>query len=615
MSDRPSVIQEDIQEDTRLNLGQDLAALLSFLLIFILYHIQHPTLLFRVQFGETFRDVREEGFQNAIVWGLALTVFVLVGSWGRLWGNRQLRLNRLWIAMLGVVGLYILYTGFLIIRESNFFLHFYDLSAEAFDEELRMSRSRAAILANPIKVLSATGLLGGIGLASLLYLWSPWESIRSYYKLSQNPPAALWKALLPVLSKDALGIVSLALWFYSYRVINLLWRYSSETGDYWNQQDRRILLGWGLLIVAEILVAVQLYRNQFENPRTRHLYIAIGVVFTLYALHSIAVLWQESNYFAGYYGVSAGNYDEWLVDSEFLGSAVMINALKITDWASILAGMALVSVLYIWGPWERLKLYRNVVIGNFPALMVAAHILFIWETVVILFDIEQFLLPKPTVIWDTFKEIYPGIIAGSWYTFQNAIRGFAYGCGAGILTGMVAARWPNLSKAVMPLAVAANAVPIIAFAPISNQWFGFTNPNSKAAIAAVLCYFPAMISTVQGLNSVQSVQLELMRSYAASEFEIFRKLRLPNALPYMFSAFKLAATLSMIGAIVAEFFGGSPATALGFSITDNARRLRITDAWSGIIVASLLGIGFYMLVSVLERTAMPWHGSFRSNSR
>src|SRR5690606_14264719 len=158
--------------------------------------------------------------------------------------------------------------------------------------------------------------------------------------------------------------------------------------------------------------------------------------------------------------------------------AVMINALKITDWASILAGMALVSVLYIWGPWERLKLYRNVVIGNFPALMVAAHILFIWETVVILFDIEQFLLPKPTVIWDTFKEIYPGIIAGSWYTFQNAIRGFAYGCGAGILTGMVAARWPNLSKAVMPLAVAANAVPIIAFAPISNQWFGFTNLNS-----------------------------------------------------------------------------------------------------------------------------------------
>jgi NitT/TauT family transport system permease protein len=205
------------------------------------------------------------------------------------------------------------------------------------------------------------------------------------------------------------------------------------------------------------------------------------------------------------------------------------------------------------------------------------------------------------------------MLAGGWFTFLNAFKGFMVGCGLGVLTGILSARFSRFSTAILPLAIAANSVPIIAFAPIANFWFGVTSPNSKVAIVAVLCYFPAMISTVRGLTSVDPTQLELMRSYAATEVDIFRRLRIPNALPFMFSAFKLATTLSMIGAIVSEFFGGSLA-GLGYRIREDAALFRFPESWAAIIVASLFGISFYLLISAFERAAMPWYQSFRSES-
>ena len=122
----------------------------------------------------------------------------------------------------------------------------------------------------------------------------------------------------------------------------------------------------------------------------------------------------------------------------------------------------------------------------------------------------------------------------------------------------------------MPIAIAANAVPIIAFAPITNNWFGLLNPFSKMAIAAVLCFFPTMINTLRGLTSVHPSSIELMRSYGGGEVAIFRRVRIPNSLPFMFTGLKVAAVLSMIGAIVGEYFGG-PTNALGVSILNDSQ--------------------------------------------
>jgi NitT/TauT family transport system permease protein len=153
--------------------------------------------------------------------------------------------------------------------------------------------------------------------------------------------------------------------------------------------------------------------------------------------------------------------------------------------------------------------------------------------------------------------------------------------------------------------IAANAIPIIAFAPITNQWFGLLNPLSKMVIAAVLCFFPVMVNTLRGLTSVRPQSIELMRSYAAGEATIFRRVRIPNSLPYLFAALKVASVLAMIGAVVGEYFGGSQ-EALGVQIRNSAALFRFETAWAAILVASILGIAFYLAIAAVERVALRW---------
>jgi NitT/TauT family transport system permease protein len=305
-------------------------------------------------------------------------------------------------------------------------------------------------------------------------------------------------------------------------------------------------------------------------------------------------------------------------------------------------------------------------------VVVLIIILILWQGLVMLFDIQQFLLPKPTAILSNLVRaviLLPGdepadvaeietalraatlivslpqnappeslegirentvfrlplfeytfiftkgpnlipIVQASLYTLREALSGFGVGCGLGILTAMATARWTTTREALMPFAIAANSMPIIAFAPIMNNWFGIDNPTSKIAIVAIMIFFPMMINTVRGLTLVEPRSLELMRSYAAGEFEILLKLRIPNALPYIFNGFKIAAALCMIGAVVSEYFGG-PRIALGVFITQEAALFRFASAWAAIIIACIMGIGLYLVILTLERIVMPWHVSFR----
>ena len=160
----------------------------------------------------------------------------------------------------------------------------------------------------------------------------------------------------------------------------------------------------------------------------------------------------------------------------------------------------------------------------------------------------------------------------------------------------------------MPVAVAANSIPIIAFAPIANNWFSSESPFSRITIVALMTFFPIMINAVRGLTTVDPSALELMHSYAASEWAILRRLRIPNALPYIFTALRVATTLSVIGAVVGEYFGG-PTTALGIYITSEAYLFRYPNAWAAIVLACALGIVFYLAVIALERVVLPWHAA------
>jgi NitT/TauT family transport system permease protein len=245
-----------------------------------------------------------------------------------------------------------------------------------------------------------------------------------------------------------------------------------------------------------------------------------------------------------------------------------------------------------------------------PAALVFVLGIAAWEGLVRGLDVERFLLPPLSDILRTFWDDRDTFVSAGIFTFKEALGGFALGAGAGILVALVLARWRPLGSALMPYAIAANAIPIIAFAPITNNWFGLLSPASKIAIAAVICFFPVMVNTLRGLTSVRPQQIELMRSYASGELEIFRRVRLPNALPYLFSALKVATVLAMIGAIVGDYFGGSQ-EALGILIRRSAGIFAFEEAWAAILVASVLGMAFYAAVAVVERLTMGWHPSAR----
>ncbi len=229
-----------------------------------------------------------------------------------------------------------------------------------------------------------------------------------------------------------------------------------------------------------------------------------------------------------------------------------------------------------------------------------------WEVVVRAFGIKQFILPGPIAIAVAWQTYLPELIAAARYTVVEIVAGLVIGATAGILVGAVTARYRSMQDSLMPFAVAASSVPILAFAPLFNNWFGLDQQLSKAMVAAALCFFPVMINTVRGLTTVDPRSLELLRSYATSEAGVFMKLRVPNALPYVFTALRLAVTLATIGAVVGEYFA-APRASLGQYIATYSAFLNFERSWAAIVFACAIGIGLYLVVVVLERIVMPWH--------
>lgn len=238
-------------------------------------------------------------------------------------------------------------------------------------------------------------------------------------------------------------------------------------------------------------------------------------------------------------------------------------------------------------------------------LLVFVVVLFAWEAVVRIFQPPVFLLPSPSAIWQSLSSQFMALMGYGFNTFMEALGGFVIGCTLGLLVAMLVARSKWLSDLLLPFAIASNSVPIVAMAPIAIVWFG-VGPWSKVAIVAVMCFFPTMVSTVRGLTSASPDAIALMNSYAASNWQIFTKLRVPSALPFVFNALKICTAVSMIGAIVAEFFGGA-VNYLGIYIKTQASILKTPDAWAAIVVACFYGLAFYFAIVLLERWLMPWH--------
>ena len=244
-----------------------------------------------------------------------------------------------------------------------------------------------------------------------------------------------------------------------------------------------------------------------------------------------------------------------------------------------------------------------------PPLLVFLAAIAIWEVATA--GPGRRVIPPPSAIMSAMGREQELLLKAALATFTEALGGLAIGTIAGILVGFATARWAVARDILVPLAVGASTIPLIAIAPIIGNWFGVLNPLSKMMMAALLVFFPIVINVIRGLVEVQPAQLELMRSYAASESVVLRKVRVPNMLPFLFTALKVAATLAFIGAIVAEYFGGTSAV-IGRVVLTSMSSGSFDVAWAGILIGALGAMAAYIVVVVVERLVIPWSPSLRT---
>ncbi|HIV69833.1 MAG TPA: ABC transporter permease [Candidatus Aquabacterium excrementipullorum] len=248
--------------------------------------------------------------------------------------------------------------------------------------------------------------------------------------------------------------------------------------------------------------------------------------------------------------------------------------------------------------------------GWLTAAIFGAWALLFWELLVTGFAVPRVLLPSPSAIALALWE-HAGTLGGDLVqtVFKAVLAGYMLGSGLGVLTGIAIDRLPLLQRGLLPVASLSSTVPLVGVAPIAVMWFGFDWP-SKAAVVTLMTFFPALVSTLAGLQATGKLERELMHAYAAGYQRTLLSLRLPVALPFIFNALKVNATLALIGAIVAEFFG-SPTVGLGFRISTEAARLNMPLVWAAIVVASVVGSLLFALLAALERRVNFWHPSVR----
>jgi NitT/TauT family transport system permease protein len=248
-----------------------------------------------------------------------------------------------------------------------------------------------------------------------------------------------------------------------------------------------------------------------------------------------------------------------------------------------------------------------------PAVVVGVGALALWQLFVEARDIKPYLLPAPSLIWEELRAQWDGIWDATLHTGTNAFVGLLVGAGLGVGMALVSSRFRALSEMLTPLAAAVNAMPIIALAPMFNNLFSTTSAIPRRLVVTIIVFFPVFMNVLRGLTQVEPTQLELMRSYAARDVQVLRRVRVPNALPFLFTGLKLSASLCVIAAVVAEYFGGLQ-NGLGSRITSAAANSAYGRAWAYVTAACLLGLVFYLASVALERAAMPWRARRQSAS-
>lgn len=255
-----------------------------------------------------------------------------------------------------------------------------------------------------------------------------------------------------------------------------------------------------------------------------------------------------------------------------------------------------------WMRWSRAALPYVV-----PPLIAAFFAGLAWEAYVEITDASKFVIPRPSAVVDALFSDLGFFAREGLRTFWVALGGLAIGSVAALAFATVMAHSRTLERALLPIAIMVKVTPIVALAPLFVIWFGFSW-EPKVGIAALITYFPVLINGILGFRDVDPRALDFFRSVHASRREIYVHLRLPSALPYLLAALKIAATLSLIGAVVAEFFAAGQG-GLGSVIFIENRELRLDRLFAAVFVLAVIGVLMNTTISIVERMVLSWHRS------
>lgn len=243
--------------------------------------------------------------------------------------------------------------------------------------------------------------------------------------------------------------------------------------------------------------------------------------------------------------------------------------------------------------------------GSIVSAIVLVAVLASWEGCVRAGVMPAFLLPAPSNLVLMFVNdiLSPAFLKEALYTMAEIALGFGAGAVAGIGLGAAIALVPMIEQIAWPYVITLQTIPKVAIAPLLIIWFGF-GIESKVLIVALICFFPILVNAVAGFRSTDARQVLLMDSMDATKWQLFRKVRLPNAVPYLIAGLQIAVVLSVIGAVVGEFLGAS--AGLGALLVVRQSNMDVTGVFSVLATLSIIGLSMNLAVGVLSRRFAFW---------
>ena len=239
-----------------------------------------------------------------------------------------------------------------------------------------------------------------------------------------------------------------------------------------------------------------------------------------------------------------------------------------------------------------------------PPALFGAGFFGLWQFIVRYFDLKPYFLVAPTDIASAFTKNWSNIWEAMVFSGTNAAYGLMFGTLLGVVISFLLSRFKVLDELVTPMSIAINAIPAFVLVSIFNNMWGSTSAVPIRLMVTLVVFFVVLVNVAKGLRQVAPVHAELMKSYAASGWDILRKVRVPNAVPYLFTALRVAAPLSVIYAYVSEYFGGAQ-NGLGARISSNIKTSKNAAGWAYVGGACLLGLAFYIIANLVERVATP----------